>query len=109
MSDDNGYKNDENKLRFDLISPFFEEELARVLTYGANKYGVNNWQKLEDGITRYYAALRRHLNAFWQDKEVDEESGLSHLAHAAANIMFLIEHKRMQQYSEEYSTYNEDI
>jgi len=85
-----GKKNDDGKLRFDLLLPSFEEDVAEVLTYGAEKYGANNWQKVEDAKNRYYAALRRHLNAWRQGEVSDSESGLDHLAHAAANIMFLM-------------------
>lgn len=109
MSDnEQGNKFDNNKLRFDLIVPTFEEELAKVLTYGANKYGPNNWRNVPDALNRYYAALQRHLNSFWQAEEFDKESGLPHLAHAAANIMFLMEFKRMQHIDEKYPTYEEE-
>ena len=85
-----GVKDDDGKLRFDLIEPQFEEEVAAVLTLGAKKYEANNWQKVEDPVNRYYAALRRHLNAWRSGEKTDPESGLSHLAHVATNIMFLL-------------------
>lgn len=90
----NPMKNDKKKARFELIDPFFEEELAKVLTYGAEKYADNNWQNLEDGIDRHYAALRRHLAAYRQGEYYDEESGMPHLWHVAANAMFLCYHER---------------
>lgn len=83
-------KNDKGKLRFDLINPEFTKAVAGVLTFGAEKYGPNSWQNLEDPVNRYYAALLRHLNAFHSGEAIDKESGLSHLAHAATNIMFLM-------------------
>lgn len=85
-----GKKDDEGKLRFDLVDAEFEEQLAAVLTAGANKYGANNWQKVEDAKNRYYAALRRHIAAWRKGEQVDAETGIDHLAHAAANIMFLL-------------------
>lgn len=85
-----GLKYDENKLRFDLIIPEFEEQVAKVLTMGANKYAPNSWQYVENRKERYYASLRRHLNLWRQGETCDTESGLPHLAHAACNIMFLI-------------------
>lgn len=85
-----GKKNDEGKVRFDLLLPQFEEAVAKVLTVGAEKYGANNWQNVEDGESRYYAALRRHINAYYMGEDNDPEDGLSHLAHAACNIMFLM-------------------
>jgi hypothetical protein len=37
-------KNDNDKLRYDLIPPQALKALAEVLTFGANKYADNNWQ-----------------------------------------------------------------
>lgn len=85
-----GIKYDEGKTRFDLVLPEFEEAVAKVLTLGAQKYGPNNWQTVDNASERYYAALRRHINAWRKGNKKDAESGLSHLAHAAANIMFLM-------------------
>ena len=88
--EETGKKNDEGKVRFDLITPEFEEQVAKALTHGAKEYGANNWQHVEDPINRYYAALRRHLNAWRKGEKVDPDSGLNHLAHVAANTMFLL-------------------
>ena len=61
-----------------------------MLTYGANKYAPDSWRHIEDAVNRYYASLRRHINAYRKGEKIDPESGLSHLAHAACNIMFLM-------------------
>lgn len=84
-----GRKKDEDKLRFDLILPEFEEAIARVLTYGAKKYGPNNWQQVHDAKTRYTAALQRHLNEYRHGYLHDTESQCTHLAMIAVNAMFL--------------------
>ena len=81
-------KHDADKPRFDLLLPKFLGEMAQVLTLGARKYGDENW-KACDSPKRYLAALYRHLNAYHQGEGVDEESGVSHLAHVAVNAMFL--------------------
>lgn len=85
-----GTKADSGKLRFDLLDPEFEEHVAQVLTYGAEKYEPDNWKKVDDPVNRYYAALRRHLNAWRKGEKTDTESKLPHLAHVAANVMFLL-------------------
>lgn len=84
-------KHDQNKLRMDLIPPSTFTALAEVLTMGANKYGANSWQNLPDFNNRYYGALLRHLIAWRSGELLDKESGLSHLKHALANIVFLID------------------
>ena len=75
-------KHDAGKLRFDLIPPDPLKQVAAVYTFGAKEYGPRNWEKgLEWG--RAYAAVMRHMWAFWAGEDNDPESGLSHLAHAA--------------------------
>ena len=88
-----GNKNDLGKLRYDLIPVKPLEDIAKVLTYGAKKYGDRNW---EQGIAwnRVYGAIQRHLNAFWAGEDIDPESKLPHLAHAGCEIMFLLEFMR---------------
>jgi hypothetical protein len=85
-----GMKFDEDKLRMELIDPYFIEEVAEVLSYGAEKYDENSWQLLEDAERRYKGALLRHLYAYLRGELDDDESGLKHLQHAATNIMFLL-------------------
>lgn len=90
QNQNDGRKFDQGKLRYGLIPVEATEALAQVLTYGANKYAPNNWQKVEPFKERYTDALYRHLEAWRAGESVDPESGLSHLAHAMCNIAFLI-------------------
>lgn len=85
-------KSDSGKPRFDLISPSLLFEIGQVLEFGSKKYSDRNWEK---GFTygRPFASAMRHLWAWWNGEENDSESGLSHLAHAVACIMMLIEYK----------------
>ena len=76
-------KYDNKKVRFELIPPKAFEEIAKVLTYGANKYAPDNWYGLDK--SRLIGALHRHLNAYQQGEFLDTEMELSHLAAAAAN------------------------
>lgn len=85
-----GVKDDENKLRFDLIPTFPMRKIAEVFTYGIKKYDERNWEK---GMkwSRPIAALERHLNAFKSGEDHDPESKLLHMAHIATNAIFLLE------------------
>lgn len=65
-------------------------ETSKVLTYGARKYDDNNWQIVPKGEPRYYSAMVRHLTDGVLGPPTDEETGLSHLAHAACNVAFLL-------------------
>ena len=82
-------KYDDGKILMSLVDPYFVEDIAKVLTFGANKYAPNSWQGLENGLTRYTDAMLRHLTAYQKGELIDPESGLTHLSHAATNLMFI--------------------
>lgn len=84
-----GRKDDGGKARHDLIPPELPEAIAAVLAFGAGKYGERNWEK---GMTwgRPFAAMMRHLWAWWRGEKADPETGFSHLWHAGCCIAFLI-------------------
>lgn len=61
---------------------------ARVWMYGAQKYSRNNWKRGMQWSIPLACALR-HIG-YWQDGEdLDQESGLPHLAHAMCNLRML--------------------
>jgi hypothetical protein len=83
-------KTDAGKLMLELIPPEALEALGRVLTYGAQKYGINKWQTIDDAKERYKGALLRHYCAYLRDPNGrDKESGLLHIEHLFCNAMFL--------------------
>lgn len=84
-----GVKYDAGKPAFELIPPHMEEELAKVLAYGARKYAPDNWKKVPGAKRRYMGAARRHMNAHRRGELRDPETGFLHLAHAAACLMFM--------------------
>lgn len=81
-------KYDQDKPRYDLVPPEALDGLAKVLTFGAKKYADRNWELGMDW-GRVYAALQRHILAWWSGQSRDPETGLSHLHHAACCIAFL--------------------
>lgn len=86
-----GVKYDGDKERFDLIPARPLLELARVYTMGAKKYDDRNWEK---GIKwgRIFAAIMRHLWKFWRGEDIDDESGLPHVVHAAWGCFTILEY-----------------
>jgi hypothetical protein len=84
-----GRKDDTGKLLFNLVDPKFIKNLTEVLTVGAKKYAPENWKHVDDAENRYKAALLRHIYAYLDGEMNDSEDGLSHLAHASCNLMFL--------------------
>ena len=92
-----GKKNDECKARWDLIDLDFVQEGVDVLTFGAEQYGENNWQEVENAENRYFAALMRHLVAYRNGETQDPDTGMSHLAHAFCNLMFLRHFEKLNE------------
>lgn len=82
-------KSDAGKPRYDLLPQEFLELTAQVLTYGAQKYSANNWAKGADW-SRYFSAMQRHLWAWWSGEDKDPETDITHLAHAACCLAFLM-------------------
>lgn len=92
---DEGTKHDQGKPRLSKIPLAGITEVVKVMEFGAQKYGWDNWKKGMDW-SRLIDASLRHIYKYANGKDKDEESGLSHLAHAACDILFLlhyIEHK----------------
>jgi hypothetical protein len=98
-----GRKFDGGKLEYGLLPPLALEEVVKVLTFGAQKYDRDNWQKVPDSKRRYFDALQRHVWVWKRGEQFDTESGIHHLAHAMCCLMFLYEHDIM------YSLNNGDV
>lgn len=83
-------KHDQSKPRFSLIPIGTLNAVVRVLEFGATKYAENNWRTVPDARTRYFDAMHRHIDAWWQGEKKDSETGESHLAHAVCCALFLM-------------------
>ena len=100
ISNDQSAKADKGKLELSLVNPQLVKAVAEVRMYGTEKYGDSeNWRKVEP--KRYVDALYRHLLAYIEGNEVDEESGLSHLAHMACNLSFLLDKEYLKEHESE--------
>jgi hypothetical protein len=86
-------KFDDGKPGMNLLSREALEQIALVMDFGKQKYDAHNWRK---GFqwSRPLSAAIRHIMAFNDGEDKDPESGLSHLAHAACCIMFLLEFEK---------------
>ncbi len=84
-----GGQKDQKLERYDLVPSEAMDEVARVYGMGAKKYDDHNWGKgYKDGLS--IQALERHVSQFKQGNNLDPESGLNHLAHAAFHCLALI-------------------
>jgi len=97
-----GAKLDLNKPNCDLVFGGFANallEVAKVGTFGAQKYTDNGWKSVPNGIPRYRSAAYRHLLS---QEYLDTDSNLPHLAQAVWNCLaaleILITTKRVNEY-----------
>ena len=78
----------EGKPRTDLIPTESIMALAHALTVGAGKHGPRGWER-GYAWSVYYAALLRHLFAWWSGETTDDDTGMSHLWLVMANAAIL--------------------
>lgn len=83
-----GSKHDSGKPNIALIPKDAIWGMAAALTFGAKKYGKHNFRKGIEFLS-LAAAAQRHLTAWCDGENVDQESGLSHLDHALASLAML--------------------
>lgn len=78
----------QGKVQWSLVDFKSFEDMVRVLEFGAQKYDPFNWKK---GLTTrsICESTLRHLYAFLDGQDTDEESGISHIGHMQCNLMFL--------------------
>lgn len=88
-----GTKHDNEKPDMSLLSSVALIEMSKVMTFGKKKYSANNWRS---GIewSRVIAAAFRHLTAYNGGEDKDPETGITHLAHCACDLMFLMEYEK---------------
>ena len=89
-----GVKHDQGKPMVGLMLTDFSralEAVASVTTFGAGKYSPSGWLAVPEAERRYTDALCRHLLADLRGEATDAESGQPHLAHAAWNVLAVLE------------------
>lgn len=83
------------RARYDLIPPQAMHALAEHFGYGAEKYEDRNWERGVDWSLSF-AAMQRHLWAWWGGEDADPDGTSTHLAaamwHCAALITYTTTH-----------------
>lgn len=75
--------------RFDLLPMDALWQVTKVFGLGARKYAARNWERGYEW-SKSVGAAQRHIALWQQGEDNDEETGLSHLAHAITNLLFLL-------------------
>ena len=85
------FKQDSGKLRIGLLPKKALGWVVRVLEYGARKYDTWAWRDNASEWTRQSDAVQRHIWAWEQGEDLDQETGLPHLAHAICGLLILLD------------------
>ena len=87
-------KYDDNKPLAGLVLEDFARALEAVVdvgTFGAKKYSEHGWLNVPNASDRYINAFYRHILAYGKKEYNDPESNQKHLAHAAWNLLAVLE------------------
>lgn len=80
VTNDRGAKQSHLRYRFDLMDPRAMFEMARVLSEGAEKYGIDNWRGIPAQDHLAHALV--HIYAWLAGDKSDD-----HLSHAMCRTM----------------------
>ncbi len=79
------------KVPLHLVPPSAAHYLATAFADGARKYGPYNWRESKVSATVYTAALKRHVDAWFDGEEVSADALVHHLAHAMACCAIILD------------------
>lgn len=79
------------KPRLDLVPSALDIQVAEAMANGAQKYGPFNWREHPVKASVYIAAARRHLAQWFDGEDRAPDSGVHHLAHAAACLAIVLD------------------
>ena len=82
-----GGKQSDSPFRCDLLPPLATLEVARVLKYGAEKYGEQNWHSIS--VAEHLNHVLTHVLAYQANDQSD-----GHLEHAACRMLMALEIER---------------
>lgn len=108
---DEGYPDNNPKTQFGvkkvplhLVPPSAIAAMSMAFSDGASKYGPYNWRDNAISSSVYYAALQRHIMAWWDGEEIAEDSGVSHLGHAMACIALIVDSESIGKLNDDRPT-----
>ena len=91
MNNDPKKSQGEKKTPLQLIPPIINQEMAKALHIGNQKYGPWNWRNNEVEVMTYIGAIRRHCDQFLEGENTCSESKVHHLGHIAANCAIILD------------------
>lgn len=77
-----------------MLPKVFKAAVARVMSFGAAKYGRSNYLK-GHRVTGLLDSIERHIDEIKDGQDIDAESGESHWAHIAANCLMALHQQQL--------------
>jgi len=84
----------DQKPQLQLIPPALNNEVAKALARGAEKYGVFNWRENNVEIMTYLGAMKRHIDQFLDGEDIDPDTGAHHLGCVAAGCGIVLDARK---------------
>lgn len=81
----------QTKPQLHLVPASLGIRVSQAMSDGAKKYGAYNWRTKKVLLSVYISAAKRHLDSYFDGEDCARDSGISHLAHAAASIAIIID------------------
>ena len=79
------------KVPLHLVPPSAMHYLATAFADGAAKYGPYNWREKSVAASVYIAAMKRHIDDWWDGEDLSEDAKVEHLAHAMACAAIILD------------------
>ena len=82
------------KPQLQLIPPALNEETAKALLRGAEKYGFWDWRENKVEMMTYLGAMKRHIDCLIEGEDIDPDTGAHHLGCVAAGCGIVLDARK---------------
>lgn len=82
------------KPQLQLIPPALNDETAKALMRGAEKYGFFNWRENKVEMMTYLGAMKRHIDCLIEGEDIDPDTGAHHLGCVAAGCGIVLDARK---------------
>lgn len=76
-------------------------EIGLAMMEGSRKYGSHNYRAVGVRASVYYDALMRHIMAWWEGEDIDQDSGVSHIVKAMTCLVVLRDSMHMENWTDD--------
>lgn len=77
------------KIALELLPPRVMADVVVAFEEGVRKYGRYNYRQVDILASTYMSSTKRHLDAWYEGEDFDQDSQLNHITKAIAGLMVL--------------------